>query len=169
MAGDSDLVGLGDLDSDDEEDERLMAALRRLAALVDAVPLGLIAAARAAFAWRTLDAELAELCYDSALIERSPVGVRSTAAEGRFLNFEAPGIAVEMEAIAAGSNRRLTGQFAPPRAGPVEVRQPGRSMTAVADDRGRFLVDDLRAGPLSLRFQGDRPDGAAVITDWVLL
>jgi hypothetical protein len=153
----------------DDDDERLLAALRRLTATVDAVPLSSVTAARAAFGWRTLGAEVAAVAYDSALATPSPVGVRGVATQGRFLSFEAPGVTVEMEAISSGPRRRVRGELAPPQPGPVEARQPGRSTTVVADEMGRFLVDDLRAGPLSLRLPGRRALAGAVITDWVLL
>jgi hypothetical protein len=161
---DSDLVGLGD----EGGDERLMTALRRLAAALDAVPMALVAAARAAFGWHIPGAEVAELTYDSTLDEQARFGVRSTT-QSRLFSFEAPGFTVEMEAISSGPRRRLRGELEPPQPGPVEIRQPGRSVTVVADGRGRFLVDDLRAGPLSLRLPGRRADCAAMITDWVLL
>jgi len=164
MTDDSDLVGLGD----EGGDERLMTALRRLAAALDAVPMALVAAARAAFGWRTPGAEVAQLTYDSTLDEQALVGVRSTTPS-RLLSFEASGFTVEMEAISSGPRRRLRGELGPPQPGLVEIRQPGRSVTVVADGLGRFLVDDLRAGPLSLRLPGPRSEGVAKITDWVLL
>jgi hypothetical protein len=160
-------AGRGDEDLTDA-DERLMAVLRRLVATTDAVPPRVAAAARAAYSWRTLGAALAELAYDSAVDERALDGVRGIAGEGRFLSFEAPGVRVEMEAISFGSHRRVRGEVAPPHPGPVEFRQPRRSVTRVADGMGQFLVDDLGAGPLSLRWPGHLDD-ADVVTDWVLL
>ena len=165
MTDDTDLMGQGD----DADDERLLEKLRRLAAGLDAVPIELIDAAKACFAWRTFDAEVAELTHDSELEDRALAEVRGTAPEGRFLSFESPTVTVEMEAISSGSRRRLMGELVPPQPGPVEVRQPGRSITVVADAMGRFLVDDLPPGPLSLRCRGGSDEGVAVVTDWVLL
>ena len=56
----------------------------------------MLAAARAAIGWRTIDAELAELIADSAVDEPALL-VRGTA-QPRTLTFEAPGLTIEIEA-----------------------------------------------------------------------
>ena len=48
-----------------EPDDELEAELRRLAADREPVPAELVQAALDAFGWRDIDAELAELVYDS--------------------------------------------------------------------------------------------------------
>lgn len=152
------------------EDEKLRAELRWAGAL-DPVPDDLNAAAKSSFAWYTLDAELAELTFDSAADERSLAGMRGgSAASGapRMLTFEAPGITVEVEAVADGSRRRLIGQLVPPQAGRVEVRHRDGTAGADTDEVGRFTLDDLAPGAVSLHCQGT--DGTIdVTTDWVLI
>ena len=65
-----------------EPDDELEAELRRLAADREPVPAELVQAAVDAFGWRNIDAELAELVYDSlidtdeASLVRGPPGQR---------------------------------------------------------------------------------------------
>jgi hypothetical protein len=54
----------------------LLEELRRIASFVEPVPPETVAAARAAFAWRTIDAELAALVHDS-LVDTSAAGLRA--------------------------------------------------------------------------------------------
>ncbi len=137
--------------------------LGRIAAEVDPPPAEVVAASRAAFAWRTIDAELAELAYDSWLDDRPLAGVRR-AGGPRQLTFETPGLTVEVELV-DGDHPRMVGQLVPPGPGVVEVRHPEGSMETPVDGLGRFVVERLPAGPVSLRCH---PDGAGTIdTDWV--
>jgi hypothetical protein len=53
--------------SDESEDDQLEHELRRLAAGLDPAPPELVQAAADAFSWRNIDAELAELVFDSLL------------------------------------------------------------------------------------------------------
>src|SRR5262249_56172362 len=59
--GDGKMTMLGAGLSDDE----LLAALRHAVAARQAVPAEFVAAAKNAFAWHNIDAELAQLTYDS--------------------------------------------------------------------------------------------------------
>ncbi len=148
-------------------DEELLAELQD-AGRLDAVPSEAVAAARAAFMWRTIDAELAELTYDSLLDDQPLAGVRSTTP-ARFLSFasEPANLTVEIEVLSEAETRRLVGQFVPGQRGEVEVRHASGSLTIEVDELGRFTVDDLTPGPVSLRCQA--ASGATVATDWVLV
>ena len=46
-------------------DDQFLRALRRIACEVDAPPAEVVAGARAAFAWRTIDADLARLLLEA--------------------------------------------------------------------------------------------------------
>ncbi|HSH23735.1 MAG TPA: hypothetical protein VK975_06720 [Acidimicrobiales bacterium] len=143
--------------------DELVERLGRIAGELDPPPVEVLDAAQAAFAWRTVDTELAELTYDSCLEQRPLAGVRQ-AGGPRQLTFEAPGLIVEVEMV-DGDGGRMVGQLVPPGPGVVEVRHPEGSVTVAADRLGRFTVEPLPSGPVSLRC---RPDGAqAVDTDWV--
>jgi hypothetical protein len=150
---------------DDEAD--LLAELRD-AGRLDPVPTDALAAAKAAFMWRTIDAELAELTYDSLLDDQPLAGVRSSTP-ARFLSFasDPANLSVELEAITEGERRRLVGQLVPAQRGQIEVRHAGGAVTVEVDDLGRFTADDLAPGPISLHCRA--ASGATVATDWVLV
>jgi hypothetical protein len=124
--------------------------LRTVFAHLDPVPPLLEAAARDAFAWRTIDEELASLTRDSAdeeagALVRGPGGARQ-------LSFEASTVEVELEVVATGEReRRLEGQLLPPGPATVSVERPGADRVSVeADDLGRFVLEGLRAGVVRL-------------------
>jgi hypothetical protein len=148
-------------------DETMLDELRGLVASVDPVPERLDEAARAAFPWRTVDAELAELMRDSA--EAEALAVRSVGTGPRLLSFESPRVAIEAEVTALGPReRRLAGQIVPPLAATVALEQGGARLTAQADELGRFAFERVGAGPARLR--ATLPDGGMEIaTPWTSL
>jgi hypothetical protein len=157
--------GTGDSGFDELGLDDALHADLQLAGRLDEVPAESVAAAKASFAWRTMDAELAELAADSAEEGKLLAGVRGPGAV-RMLTFESPTLTVEVEVLEDGSRRRLVGQLVPPQAGRVEVRHSRGTVTVAADDLGRFSVDDLAAGPLSLHCSGIA-GGKEIATDWV--
>lgn len=100
-----------------------------------------IAAAKDLFGWRTMDAELAALTYDS-LLEDEPASVRSVSTALRTLTFDADGLTLELEIEGAGEGRRLTGQVIPAKAGgtTLTVTAGGVSVFPDVDDFGRFVA-----------------------------
>lgn len=143
--------------------DRLGASLERIreaAASIDALPDVVVAAARASFTWRLVEDELAELVYDSALDDSAAVTVRGVATP-RSLTFTAGGTTVDVECTdAAAGRRRFVGQLVPARAAVIDLRTPSGTVAASSDEHGRFRIDDVHAGPVSMRFEGVR-------TDWV--
>jgi hypothetical protein len=138
------------------------AALRSVIERADPVPSAVVEAARAAYAWRTIDAELAELTADSAMAE---AGVRSSSAP-RLLTFEGPGVEVEVEVAENGPTRRLSGQLVPIGPAQITVRWADGTTQAAADDLGRFAVDGIPAGKVSLlvlRAGAVQP----IVTSWI--
>jgi hypothetical protein len=149
-------------------EERLLAELVE-AGQLEAVPVEAAAEVKAQFSLRTLDAELAELVYDSATAQDALAGVRGGAATVRLMTFESAGLTVEVEAQpTAGERWRLVGQLVPPGPGSVDVRYASGIVSVEADEVGRFSVDGIPAGPLSLRCHV-AGSGGAVATDWLLL
>jgi hypothetical protein len=151
----------------DVNDQDLENELREIAARVDPVPAHLLLAAEAAFAWRTVDAELAGLVFDSL----TTAGSGSRAAEElapvrgggpRMLTFQTPGLTVELEVTRVGGAHRLLGQLLPPGAAHVEIRHPDGVFHTEADELGRFAAEQVTAGPISIRCLG-------VVTDWVAI
>lgn len=152
-----------DVTGGDETDNALLAELRALAARGDPIPPEAIAAARSAIAWRTMDAELAQLTSD--LTSQNQLAEVRSLRTPTLLTFEAPSLTLEVEVLETGAGRRLLGQLVPPVPGQVEVRHRGGTTTVAADEVGRFRLDDVAAGPVSLRCSA----GSQVVqTDWFL-
>ncbi len=139
--------------------------LASVIATADPIPLDLLQSLRTSLSRRAVDAEVAELIYDSVL--DGPGDVRSLCT-GRQLSFQGPKLSVELEVVP--ERRRVVGQLIPAAHGEVEVRH-GRGADVVAVDRlGRFAVEDLPKGPVSFRCRGN--DGGVpvvTVTDWIVL
>jgi hypothetical protein len=147
---------------DDAANDQVMSELRVLAAVTDPVPPEAVAAARSAIAWRTLDAELAELTADAADVALA--GLRGVGTP-TLLTFEAASLTVEIEVMEDGDRRRLFGQLVPPGPGAVQVRHGGGTIEVRADDMGRFSAGAVTPGPVSLRCHAAT---GVVETDWFL-
>jgi len=148
-----------------DPDTALIGALRGLGQRIDPEPPELAARAISAFTWRTIDAELAALTYDSLLDEDRLVGVRGDDGP-RQLTFEGPDLTVELE---VGDDGCLVGQLVPASQAEVEVRWPGSSTTVQADDLGRFAMPGGRTGPVSLRCRLQGSSTAGIVTSWVVI
>jgi hypothetical protein len=151
------------------DDERLLAALRAAARTMDPPPDAVVHAAKASWTWRTIDAELAELTYDSWTDDRELAGVRgaSTATPtSRLLSFEATSVALELEVIIEGSERRLVGQLLPAQPGVVEVHHRRGVEVVEADAVGRFSVPSIAPGLFRLTVRPAR-DPREVATAWI--
>lgn len=160
MSDATNAVGSSDGESADDE---LVTELRALAARLDPVPPEAAAAARSAIAWRTMDAELAELIDDPAS-DPSLAGVRSTDTP-LLLTFESPLVDIEIEIVRTGDHRRILGQLVPPGFADVEVRHPGGIISVAADEVGTFRAEQIPPGPVNLRCSS----GAGIVeTDWFL-
>jgi len=149
-----------------EADALLLDTLRAVVRQADPVPPEVTDAARATYTWRTVDAELAELAYDSLLDDQRLAGVRGGSAL-RALTFEGASLTVELEVADDGAHRRLLGQLVPPGAAQIEVRHPGGVLRLAADEVGRFAAAGVAPGPVSLRCQVEGFDGPALETAWV--
>jgi hypothetical protein len=130
-----------------DSDPRLTRALGRTLALADPVPPLVLAAARAIWSWRTIDAELAELAYDSALDRAGPALVRSGDGE-RTLTFESaddPSLAIEVGVLRL-ETCRVVGQIVPPQPAHGTIRHAGGEAAIAVDELGRFVVEDVPRG-----------------------
>jgi hypothetical protein len=159
------------MDPHEQDDEALMAELRRIVADADPVPDTVVAAARAAFETRDLDRDLAELVADSAAADAGFETVRQTPgsqAAGRLLSFDGGGVRVEMEVTRTGDDLTLIGQLDGVAGTSCDLERGGGHRTAIElDELGRFLVTGLPPGPLRLRCRS--AGGAEVVTVWITL
>jgi hypothetical protein len=154
----------------DEERENLDLEgwLRRTTSRFDALPGGLLDVADAAFEWRTVDAELAELTADS-LVEREFSGVLRGRPAPRFLVFRTDIVGIEVEITAAGHSFTMIGQLDPAGPATIEIRHPNGSVTVQADELGLFTVHELPAGPISLLCRLPDSQAAPITTEWISL
>jgi len=144
-------------------DDQLIAALGDAIQHADPVPERVLAGARAAFTWRTIDAELAELVFDSAT---ELTGVRSEVMP-RQVTFQAPGVEIEVMVIENGQ-RRIVGQLVPPSEVTVQLASGDSVAETQTDQLGRFTFNDVLPGPVRLSVLGSSGEDV-VHTEWVLL
>ena len=145
---------------DDELLAELSAALRE-----EPVDDSVIRAAEAAFAWRTIDADLELLSLDtSAWLSEAPVrGGASLAPRTLVFRGERRGerLSVEVEIDDAG----IYGQLIPPQPGQdTLVTAAGPQATTLADEVGCFAFPAGTSGPLRLEC---RLDTDRFVTEWV--
>ena len=151
---------------DHRSDDQLMAELVAAIEAGDPVPAAVTAAAKASYTWRTVDAELAELVFDSASEELA--GVRGGEESTRQVTFRAPGVEIEVAVLSEGA-RRIIGQLVPPQQAEIELRYGSDARTVRSDHLGRFTFHDVPVGPISLRCTFGDDDAQVVQTDWMLL
>jgi hypothetical protein len=151
----------------DRDEPELEEELRQAAARFDPVPPALLQAAAGAFSWRTIDADLAELTFDS-LVDQDELALVRGPAERRLLSFQAGGLAIDLEVTSVSSSRDLVGQLAPPQQASVEIRSGTGVIVIEADELGRFRAGPVPSGPMSLRCSpASSGPGPVVVTDWV--
>lgn len=146
--------------------------LDRVLARLDPVPPQLLEEARRAFCWRTVDAELAELSFDSLVDRDAALAVRAGTdldLEPRMLGFGAvvdgEDLSIELEVTAAGGASCLVGQLWPAGADLADVQTgAGETATVPIDELGRFVVEPVPQGPVRLRI---RHRDRIVQTTWV--
>ena len=153
--------------NDEPEDDELEHELRRLAARLDPVPPELVQAAADAFSWRNIDAELAELVFDSLLTTDQAALVRGSPGR-RLVSFSTAELTIDVEVTDTASGREIMGQITPPQRATVEIRHRAGVVSADADERGCFRSAAVAAGPMRLRLSpaAGRPR-PAIVTDWL--
>jgi hypothetical protein len=148
----------------DWDDERLLAALNEAIKARQAVPSWFIETGKNAFAWHNIDAELAQLTYDSNVDRHEAAVMRSETASIRALTFTSDHLTLELEV----TGNSLLGQLLPPRPGELEIqtRAGGTSATQI-DEIGCFSVDPIPDSPFRLRCRA--ADGTDVLTGWITI
>jgi hypothetical protein len=144
-------------------DDDLLELVGRALRAADPVPDRVLEGARAAWTWRTIDEELAELVFDSAA---ELTGVRSEDT-ARQLTFRAPGMEIEVM-VTDEATRRVVGQLVPPGSFTATLVTVDAALADTTDRLGRFTFDAVAPGPVRLVVAD--PDGTVVVTtEWVLL
>ena len=148
----------------DWDDDRLLVALRQALRAREAVPSWFIETGRSAFAWHNIDAELAQLTYDSNEDRLQATVMRSETASIRALTFTSAHLSVELEV----TGNSLLGQLLPAREGELEIHtRAGEISTTEVDEIGCFSVDPIPDSPFRLRCR--TADGTDVLTGWITI
>lgn len=147
-----------------EDDNELLALLEEALDAEGDVPPDFIAAGKAAFAWRTIDAELAALVYDSSTDSDRELALtrNQTTADLRALTFASANITIELELTDSG----LIGQLVPPApAAEIDVQTAAGVTSSVAtDELGCFTIRVIPQEPFRLRCRAGDTD---VLTTWI--
>jgi hypothetical protein len=148
----------------DWDDDRLLGALRQALKAREAVPSWFIETGKNAFAWHNIDAELAQLTYDSNEDRLEPAVMRSETASIRALTFTSAHLSLELEV----TGNSLLGQLLPARAGQLEIHtRAGEITTTEVDEIGCFSVNPIPDSPFRLRCH--TADGTDVLTGWITI
>jgi hypothetical protein len=145
-------------------DDELLAALREAVAARQAVPADFVAAAKNAFAWHNIDAELARLTYDSMRDTDLALSTRTEAASIRALTFTSGHLTIELEV----GTESLVGQVVPGQTALITIQpMTGTEIDVHADEIGCFSVAPIPAGQFRLRCR--TAAGVETITGWITL
>ena len=146
------------------DDEELLAALRHALAERQVVPPEFVEAAKNAFAWHNIDAELAELTYDSSRDAEPAPSTRAETASIRALTFTSAHLTIELEV----THDSLLGQIVPAQPGTIKVQlRDGAETTVPADGIGRFTIRPMPAGTFRLHCRTEAD--ADALTNWITL
>jgi hypothetical protein len=144
-------------------DDELLEALRRAVSAREAVPPDFVAAAKEAFAWHNIDAELARLTYDSRDAEHALV-TRTEAASIRALTFTSGRLTIELEV----TQDSLVGQIVPAQPAVISVLpRVGDELVITADEIGCFSVEPIPVGQFRLRCRTSA--NVETMTGWITL
>jgi hypothetical protein len=143
------------------DEAQLLDALKAALQARQSVPPEFIQAGKNAYAWHNIDAELAQLTYDSAR-DAAAASLRSEPASIRALTFTSTHLTIELEV----RDDCLHGQVIPTRPGTIEVQgHSGTVGVSPVDDLGSFRIQPIPPSPfrLSCRIAG----GTGVQTRWI--
>ena len=146
------------------DDDELLDALREALRAREAVPDEFIEAGKSAFAWHNIDAELAQLTYDSSRDAEYELSMRAEDASIRALTFTSAHLTIELEV----SEDSVLGQVVPAQCGMIEIQgREGPTATTEADEVGCFLIRPIPDSPFRLRFR--TADGSDILTGSITL
>lgn len=150
--------------TDGWDDEELLAALRQALAARRAVPPEFVAAAKNAFAWHNIDAELAQLTYDSVHGPEVAAHTRAESASIRALTFTSARLVIELEV----TEDTLLGQVVPAQAATIEVQANAEAERQFdTDEIGCFTIQPIPRGSFRLRCRA--AGGIDVLTSLITL
>jgi hypothetical protein len=149
---------------DFRDDEELLAALKQALGAGRPVPAELAEIGKSAYAWHNIDAELAQLTYDSTRERHSAASTRSENATIRALTFTSAHLTIELEV----NEDSMLGQVVPVQEGTVRFQsRAGVTGTVGVDAVGCFVIRPIPDQPFRLHCR--TADGSDVLTGWISL
>jgi hypothetical protein len=146
------------------DDDQLLAALKESLRARGDVPPAFVEAGENAYAWHNIDAELAQLTYDSSRDFGATPSMRSETASIRALTFTSAHLTIELEV----SDDSLLGQVIPAREGTIEIQtRAGPTATVPVDELGCLRIQPIPASPFRLHCH--TADGTDVLTSWITM
>lgn len=144
-----------------DSDRGLVAAVGRALADQDDTPAAIREMGYAAFIWRAIDEELADLIFDSqSHADLAAAAVRSEEAQVWAMTYGTEAVTIELEV----HDDEVVGQIVPATYGDVVVLPAhGTPQAVVVDDLGCFSVAPLPTTSFRLRVGTRRP----VSTPWI--
>lgn len=152
----------------DTPDEQIFSQVRAAVAELDSVPPYVLEVARSTFRWRWVDDELARLTYDSEAHGAELAGVRGPSTL-RLLTFESDEATLDLQIVADKERRAIIGEISPRGRAEVQVVHPNGTSTLATDEQGRFRIEDIVSGSVSLRCRLLSDDNRVVATGWLSL
>lgn len=134
----------------DSADERILARLATLYATIDPVPPDLLERIDFSLAVAELEADIAELTRGEL------VGVRGEETDS--VTFTSGSLSLMVTTVVSAHHARIDGWVTSPGA-EVDAVAEGVTRTVIADDGGRFSIDDVPRGHVHfvVRREGYRP------------
>jgi hypothetical protein len=143
-------------------DDQLLDVLKESLRIQRDVPAEFTEAGKNAYAWHNIDAELAQLTYDS--LQAPLTSVRSETASIRALTFTSDHLTIEMEV----NEDSLLCQLIPTDEATIELQTRAGIMASIeVDELGCFPIRPIPASPFRLRCR--TTDGVNVVTGWITL
>ena len=147
-----------------DDDDQLLAVLKESLRAEREVPAEFTETAKKAYAWHNIDAELAQLTYDSLEHAAPSRSVRSETASIRALTFTSDHLSIEMEV----NEDSLLCQLVPAAEATIELQtRAGVIAHLEADEVGCFSIRPIPAKPFRLHSRA--ANGAIVVTGWIIL
>jgi hypothetical protein len=141
-------------DQGGHDDEAILSRVRSLFEVTDPMPADLVDQVRFTVALAGLEAEVAEL---TTAASSEPALARGTPEEIRTITFDSRALTIMIRIDSnADGTARVDGWLAPPRCCQVEIAIMGESVTARADEDGRFAFPSVPRG--TVRFVVRPPD-----------
>lgn len=160
-------------DAIDERDMTALHAVRELWSRADPVPAGLAERMKFAITVHALHAEVAELMDSALLVTRGDAATKADATPTESVTFTAASVSLMVTASVREDDESRVKIDGWVTKGGAEVDAVSRetTVTVVADEHGRFVVDDVARGPVHfvVRTTPSDPGARPVITPTVEL